>query len=391
MQPIHRIFALIATSVSLCALPACNRQEAVKEPPKPPEVLVIEAGTKDVPVYREWIGTLDGSENAQIRARVTGHLLKRNYQEGSLVKKGDVLFEIDARPFVSALAEAESQLNQGKAMQLASQAEADRSKELYDKKVIAEKEYTNKLQFNLSNVAKVKALEAAVEQAQLNVEFCKVVSPVEGIAGIAQAQVGDLVGTSSSAVLTSVSTLDPMKVIFPVSEEEYLLASERVQAIVAKPLEERPENMEVILSGGKVFPQKARIFSVDRQINQATGTILVTAMLKNPGSLLRPGQFARARVVAQVLPGAVLVPQRAVIEVQGSYQIAVVGPDGKAQIRPVQTGPRIGNEWVITSGLKPGEKVVVEGFQKIKSGSPVTTKPWTPAAPAPSPAAQPSK
>ncbi len=386
------LHAIVTLSLAFIALAACQKQEAAKVAPPVPEVLVIEAGTKDVPVYREWIGTLDGSENADIRARVAGHLMRRNYQEGSLVKKGDVLFEIDPRPFEASLAEAESQLNQGKAMQLASQAEAERSKELFDKKVIAEREHTNKIQLNFSNVAKVKALEAAVEQARLNLEFCKVVSPVEGIAGIAKAQVGDLVGTSGSAVLTQVSTLDPLKVIFPVSEEEYLLVGENAQATIAKPLEQRPEMIELILANGKPFAHKARLLSVDRQVNQATGTILVTALLDNPGSILRPGQFARARVVANTLKDAVTVPQRAVSEVQGSYQIGIVGADGKAEIRPVETGPRIDRDWVITSGLKPGEKVVVEGFQKMKSGAPVAATPWTPAAESSATtAAQPSK
>jgi len=387
----HNIHALILTTLALYSLPACKREAAAKPPTPTPEVLVIDAGKSDVPVYREWIGTLDGSENADIRARVTGHLLKRNYQEGSLVKKGDVLFEIDARPFVAALEETKSQLDQGKAMQLASQAEAERSKQLFDKKVIAENEFTNKTQLNLSNIAKIKALESSVEQAQLNVEFCKVVSPVDGIAGISKAQVGDLVGTSSSAVLTSVSTLDPIKVIFPVSEEEYILIGESAQASLAKPLSERPEMIELILANGKPFPNKARLLSVDRQVNQATGTILVTAVLSNPGNILRPGQFARARVVAATLTDAVIVPQRAVSEIQGSYQLGIVGADGKAEIRPVQTGPRIGRDWVITSGLKPGEKVVVEGFQKIKAGSPVVAKPWAPPADKSAPVAQPSK
>ena len=348
MCPHRSVHALIAISLALGTLPACKRDDIKKPAPPAPEVLVIDAGTKDVPVYREWIGTLDGSENADIRARVTGHLLKRNYQEGSLVKKGDVLFEIDARPFVAALAEAKSQLNQARALQLASQSEADRSRQLFDKKVIAENEHTNKVQLNESNLAKVKAIEAAVEQAQLNVEFCRVVSPVEGVAGISKAQVGDLVGAANSSVLTSVSTLDPLKVIFPVSEEEYLIASESAQENLSKPLEEREETLDLILANGKPFPNKARLLSVDRQVNQATGTILVTAVLKNPGSVLRPGQFARARIIADTLTDAVLVPQRAVSEVQGSYQIGVVGPDGKAEIRPVVTGPRIGRDWVTT-------------------------------------------
>ncbi len=375
----HSIRALIVTAVALFALPACRREEASKTP-TPPDVLVTAAATRDVPVYREWIGTLDGSENAEIRARVTGYLMKRDYREGSLVKKGALLFEIDPRPFEAALAEAKSQLEQAKATQLASQADAERSKGLFEKRAISEKEYINKTQLNESNLAKIAALEANVQQAQLNLDFCKVTSPVEGIAGIAQAQVGDLVGTGSNTVLTSVSTLDPMKIIFPVSEADYLAASQRVQEVMSKPFDQRPETIELILADGSTFPHKARLFSVDRQVKASTGTILVTALLPNPGSLLRPGFFARARVVAKVLKDAVVVPQRAVSEVQGSYQIAIVGPDGKAEIRPVQVGPRTGTDWVITSGLKPGEKVIVEGIQKVKAGMPVAAKPWTPPA-----------
>jgi len=371
------IRALIVTTVALFSLPACQREEASKTPP-PPEVLVTDAATRDVPVYREWIGTLDGSENAEIRARVTGYLLKRDYQEGSLVKKGDLLFEIDARPFEAALAEAKSQLEQGKAVQLAAQAEKERSDKLFDQKVISVQEHTNKTQLNESNIAKVGALQANLEQAQLNLNFCKVTSPVEGIAGIAQAQVGDLVGTANSAVLTQVSTLDPMKIIFPISEVDYLAASKRVQETVSKPLDQRPARLELILADGSTFPEKARLLSVDRQVKASTGTILVTALLPNPGSVLRPGFFARARIEADVLKDAIVVPQRAVAEVQGSYQLAIVGADGKAEIRPVKVGPRAGTDWVITSGLKAGEKVIVEGLQKVKAGTPVAAKPWTP-------------
>jgi len=281
----------LATGV-LIFFPACKKEETVKALP-PPDVLVIDAGTRDVPVYREWIGTLDGSENAEIRARVTGYLLERDYQEGALVKKGDVLFQIDPRPFEATLAQAKSELGEAQAVQLAAQAEAERSQELFDKKVISEKEHTNKIQLNLSNVAKVEALKANVEQAQLNLNFCKVTSPVEGIVGIARAQVGDLVGTANSTVLTSVSTLDPIKIVFPVGEAEYLAAANRIQESLAVQLDKRSESIELILADGKTFPNKARLLSVDRQVNASTGTILVTAILKNPGSVLRPGLFAR--------------------------------------------------------------------------------------------------
>lgn len=378
--------------VTLLALVACDSGEKAAGPPPPPDVLVAAAEARDVPVYREWIGTLDGSENAEIRARVTGYLLKRDYQEGGLVKKGDLLFEIDARPFEAALAEAKSQLEQGKAVQLASQSEADRNKELFNKKVISETEYINKTQTNEANVAKVKALQASLEQAQLNLDFCRVTSPVHGIAGIAQAQVGDLVGTGTAMVLTSVSTVDPIKVLFPVSEVEYLDANQRVQETLDKPFDQRPDSIELILADGSTFPQKGRLLSVDRQVKASTGTILVTALVPNPGNVLRPGFYARARIMAEVLKDAVVVPQRALAEIQGSYQLGVVGADGKAEIRPVKVGARIGSDWVVTSGLKAGEKVIVEGLQKVKAGAPVVAKPWAPppAIPAAAPAATPA-
>ena len=372
-----RLLAFIVVGGSLW-LSGCGKDEAPVA--GPPEVLVTDATTKDVPVYREWIGTLDGSENAEIRARVNGYLTKRNYQEGSLVKKGTVLFEIDQRPFEAALAEAKSQLDQAIAAQVASQADADRSKTLFAQRAISEKEYINKTQMNESALSKIDALKANVEQAQLNLNFCKIESPVEGIAGISKAQVGDLVGSGANTVLTAVSTLDPMKILFPISESDYLLAAKRIDDTMSKPIEQRPESIELILADGSTFPNKARLLSVDRQVNAATGTILVTALVPNPGSLLRPGFFAKARIVAQVLKDAVVVPQRAVSEVQGSYQVGVITPENKAEIRPVKVGARVDSNWVISSGLKPGEKVVVEGLQKIKAGAAVSAKPWTPPA-----------
>lgn len=371
---LFRPIPLLATGILIAS--GCSRQEAPQKLP-PPEVLITKATTRDVPVYREWVGTLDGSENAEIRARVTGYLIKRDYSEGAFVKKGDLLFEIDPRPFQAALAQAKAQLAQAQAVQLASQAEFDRNKELFSKKVISENEYTNKTQANEANIAKVGACQAQVEEAQLNLAFCHLTSPVDGIAGFAQAQIGDLVG-QGSAVLTTVSTLDPMKIIFPVSESDYLAASERIQKISSIPFQQRPESVELTLADGVVFPHKGRLFSIDRQVKESTGTILVTALVANPGNVLRPGFFARARIVASLLENAVVVPQRAVNEVQGSYQLAIIGADGKAEIRPVTVGPRTESDWVITSGLKPGENVVVEGIQKVKSGSPVVTKPWTP-------------
>ena len=374
-----QLFILVtpfAAATAISALTGCGKEEA--QVAAPPEVLVTEAGTRDVPVYKEWIGTIDGSENADVRARVEGHLIKRTYEEGSLVKKGDPLFEIDPRPFEAALAQAKSNLEQAKAAALAAAAERERSDKLFAQKVISEQEHTNKTQLNEASQAKVQALEAAVEDAQLNLNFCKITSPVEGIAGLAKAQVGDLVGSGGNTVLTSVSTLDPAKILFPVSEADYLAANKRAQEILSKPLDQRDESIELILADGSTFPNKARLLAVDRQVQATTGTILVTALVKNPDSLLRPGFYARARIVADILKDAVVVPQRAVSEVQGAYQLGIVGSDNKAEIRPVKMGARTGSDWVVSSGLKPGEKVVVEGLQKIRAGTQVVAKPWTP-------------
>ncbi|QIF00219.1 efflux RND transporter periplasmic adaptor subunit [Roseimicrobium sp. ORNL1] len=370
----------VSLSVGLTLLlAACGGKDA-PPPAAPPEVLVLTAATQDVPVFREWVGTLDGSENAEIRARVTGYLVKRNYQEGAVVKKGDVLFEIDPRPFEAALAEARSQLAQVKAMQVAAAAEVERDTKLFKDRAVSERDLFNSTQANESQLAKIKALEAAVEQAQLNLQFCKIEAPVDGIAGISQAQVGDLVGTGSNVVLTSVSTLDPIKLVFPISETEYLIAADYLQKALTKPLEQREEFIELILADGKPFPHKGRLLAVDLSVKGATGTIVITALAANPGNVLRPGLFARARIKTKVLENAVVIPQRAVNEVQGTYQLGVVGADGKAEIRPVKVGPRTGSNWVIAEGLKAGETVIVEGFQKVRAGAPVTAKPWTPPA-----------
>ena len=376
---LSRLFVLLLALPAaglITGLTGCGKEEAPVA--GPPEVLVTDATAQDVPVYREWIGTIDGSENAEIRAKVQGYLVKRDYSEGTMVKKGTLLFQIDPRPFEAALAEAKSQLEQAKAVKLAAIAERERSDKLFSQKVISEQEHTNKTQLAEANIAKVGALEANLHQAELNLEFCSITAPVDGIVGIAKAQVGDLVGTGSNVVLTNISTLDPAKILFPVSEADYLSANKRAREILQQPFDERPKTIELILADGSTFPQKGRLLSVDRQVQASTGTILVTALIENPGGILRPGFYARARVVADVLKDAVVVPQRAVSEVQGSYQVAVISSDGKAEIRPVKVGSRTGTDWVISSGLKAGEKVVVEGLQKVKAGAPVVAKPWTP-------------
>ena len=357
------------------SLSGCEKK-TVQTAPAPPEVLVTEVVKGNVPTVGEWVGTLDGEENAEIRARVTGYLQKKAYQEGGFVKEGDLLFEIDPRPFEAALAEAKSQLEQAKAIQAATQADFERSQELFNKKVISVQEFENKRQANQANVAKVGALEAALQTAQLNLGFTKITSPFDGIAGLAKAQIGDLVGTGSTSPLTTVSKIDPIRLYFPISEKEYKGHANALREAMQRPYSERPEAIEMLFADGTVYPKKGRFSFVDRQVDPTTGTILIAASFPNPEHTLRPGQFAKARAVIDKIPGALLVPERALVELQGSYQIGVVGADNKAEIRPIKIGPRFNGQVVVTDGLKEGEKVIVEGMQKVRPGMILTAKPY---------------
>lgn len=364
-------------SAAVFSLSGCAKKTVQTEAPPPPEVLVTQVVKADVPIVSAWVGTLEGSENADIRARVTGYLQKRDYQEGSYVKAGDLLFEIDPRPFEATLAEAKSQLVQAQALQLATQADFERAQELFNKKVISEQEYQNKTQLNEANVAKVGALQAAVDTAQLNLGFTKISAPVDGIAGIAKAQIGDLVGPGGSATtLTTVSAIDPIRLYFPLSEKDYKKHANALQAMMQRPYAERPEAIEMVFADGTVYPRKGKFSFVDRQVDPTTGTILIAANFPNPDHTLRPGQFAKARAVIEKIDGALLVPERALLELQGSYQIGVLGEDNKAEIRPIKIGPRFKRQVVVTEGLKEGEKVIVEGVQKVKPGMAVSAKPY---------------
>jgi membrane fusion protein, multidrug efflux system len=358
------------------SLSGCEKKTVQTEAPPPPEVLVTEVVKGDVPTVGEWVGTLDGEQNADIRARVTGYLQKRDYQEGSYVKEGDLLFEIDPRPFEAALAEAKSQLAQEQAVQLATQADFERNQELFNKKVISVQEFENKRQLNEANVAKVGALEAAVQTAQLNLGFTKITAPVDGIAGLAKAQIGDLVGAGSTASLTTVSKIDPIRLYFPLSEKDYKEHANGLREAMQRPYAERPEAIEMVFADGTVYPRKGKFSFVDRQVDPTTGTILIAASFPNPEHTLRPGQFAKARAVIDKISGALLVPERALVELQGSYQIGVVGEDNKAEIRPIKIGPRFNRQVVVTEGLKVGEKVIVEGIQKVRPGMTLTAKPY---------------
>jgi len=351
----------------------CNRGRAASALPTP-EVEVATVVQRDVPVFSEWVATLDGYVNAQIRPQVSGYIIKQNYTEGSLVRKGQVLFEIDPRPFVAALDRAKADLAQAQAQLGKSALDVERDKPLAEAMAIAKSQLDNEVQAKLGAQAAVESSKAAVEQAELNLEWTKVTSLVDGIAGIAQVQIGNLVGSAS--ILTSVSQVEPIKAFFPISEREYVLVQKATTAISSKhPIRFFGNSLELILTDGSPYSQKGKILLADRQVDPSTGTIRIIAAFPNPGNVLRPGQYGRVRVETDIKRGALLLPQSAVAQTQGSYQVAVVGSDHKVSMRSVKPGATVGTMWVIDEGLKPGEQVVVEGLQQLKQGTLVTPKP----------------
>jgi RND family efflux transporter MFP subunit len=366
--------------------------------PSSPVVEVASVEQRDVPVYGEWIGTLTGQVNADVKAQVTGYLLTRNYKEGSFVRKGQILFEIDPRPFQAVLDQARGQLAQAQAQlaqdqaqlstaeanQLKSQLDVEKYGPLAKVDAVSKQDFDNATQTNLANKAQVKAAEAAiasakaqieageaaVETATINLSFTRLISPIDGIAGIAQAQVGDLVSTSSGT-LTTVSTLDPIRDYFAVSEQEYLALQKRF----SNPDKDHWK-LQLILADGTTYPQEGEFYFADRQVNPNTGAIELAALFPNPGSLLRPGQYGKVRAMIREQQNAALIPQAAVNEQQGSYIVAVVDKDNRVSMRPVQVGERMSTMWVIQNGLKAGDRVIVEGQQNLKPGMTVRTKPF---------------
>jgi membrane fusion protein (multidrug efflux system) len=404
---------IVAAAVSIGAVLAiggCTKTTSAAGAPPPPEVEVATVEQRDVPIYREWIGTLDGMVNAAIRAQVTGYLLTQNYSEGSFVRKGQLLFQIDQRPFQAAVdqaqgqvAQANAQLAQANAQLLQAQAQftsaeanqhkaqldEDRYVPLAKQSAITQQDLDNATQNNLSSKAQVKAADAqvetakaqiqasgaavvaakaALETARVNLSFTRLTAPIDGVAGVAQTQVGNLVTPASNPV-TTVSTLDPIKVNFTVSEQEYL--SFRRQDTAIKRLQ-----LDLILSDGTIYPHHGQFAFADRQVTESTGAIQLTGLFPNPGNVLRPGQYGRVRTVIGTTTGALLVPQRAVSEMQGTYLVEVVDSGNKVNIRPVKTGDRVGSEWVINDGLKPGERVIAEGVMKVAPGMQVNPKPF---------------
>ena len=359
------------------------------QPSATADVEVVQVKQEDVPIYGDWIGTLDGLVNADVRAQVTGYLLKQGYQEGADVQQGQLLFQIDPRPFQAALDQAQGQLAQAKAILANAQAvqgrtdlDVKRYTPLAKEQAASQQDLDNAVQNNLAAIASVETAraqirtdEAAVETARINLGFTRLVAPIDGIAGQAQLQVGALV-TPSSGAITTVSTVDPIKVYFEVSESRYLAWRRRFPTETSREAADKALRLQLILADGSTYPHDGTFYFADRQVDVGTGAIRIAGLFPNPANILRPGGYAKVRAVISIQHGALLVPQRAVSELQGGYQLAVVDPDNKVNIRTVSVGDRAGNQWIIASGLSPGERVVAEGVQKVRQGTRVNPKPF---------------
>ncbi|HTU34920.1 MAG TPA: efflux RND transporter periplasmic adaptor subunit [Candidatus Acidoferrum sp.] len=365
-----------AFTLGTCA--GCRQQVSSASAQKPPQVEVAQVIQKDVRVYGEWVATLDGYVNAQIQPQVTGYLIKQEYREGSFVHQGDVLFEIDPRPFQAVLDQAKAQLAQAEAQLGNATINVSRDVPEAQENAIPQSQLDTDKQSQLAGKAAVEAGQAAVEQASLNLGFTKVRSLISGIAGIAQVQVGNLV--SPSTVLTAVSQVNPIKVYFPISGDDYLrMVGGARQGSVDLLSASSNVPLQLILSDGSTYPRLGRFLFADRQIDQQTGTIRIASSFPNPGNILRPGEYGRVRAPTAIRKGALMIPQRAVTELQGSYQVAVVEEGNKVAIRSVEVGQRVGTMWVINKGIAAGEQVVAEGTLKVRDGSVVTPVPYNPA------------
>jgi len=372
-------------------LVGCGRK-APQAGPAAPEVQVTTVQPRDVPRVLERVATLDGFINANINAQVQGYIVSRDYKEGSIVKTGDLLFKIDPRPFEAALAQAKGTEAKDQANSAKADADQKRAIDLFNKKVISDQERDTAIAAAGSSKANVEADEAAVKQADLNLGYTKITAPIDGIVGFANNQVGDLVGPSTGP-LTTMSQIDPIKANVTAGESAFTDFFSRYPDTVQREALLKSIDFDLILGDGKVYPRKGKFYALDRNLDPKTGSIHYYVTFPNPDATLRPGQYGKVRFVPDTVQNALVVPQEAVTELQGNFQVAVVDQDNKVNIRPVKTGERIGTMWQITDGLKPGDKVVVEGVQKARQGSTVTVKEWTPPpqSPAPIQSASPQK
>jgi membrane fusion protein (multidrug efflux system) len=373
-----RPIALATFLICLSFSEGCSRKPA-QAPVNAPEVLVTTVTPQDVPRVLERVATLDGFINANINAQVQGYIVSRDYQEGSVVKKGDLLFQIDPRPFEAALAQAKGTLAKDKANQVKADADEKRAMDLFHKKVISDQERDTAIAAAGSTRANVEADAAAVKQAEINLGYTKITAPIDGVAGFTNNQVGDLVGPSTGP-LTTMSQIDPIKAVVTAGEGPFTDFVSRHPDATERNTYIKSLDFDLILGNGELYPHKGKFYALDRNLDVKTGSIRYEVTFPNPGNILRPGQFGKVRFVADIKKGAIVVPQEAVNELQGSYQVAVVDENNKVSIRPVKMGERIGAMWEVTEGLKPGDKVVVQGLQKAREGSTVTAKDWTPPA-----------
>ena len=372
----RRIVLLSATLICASLFVGCSRK-AAQTAAAPPEVLVTIVTPQDVPRVLERVATLDGFINANINAQVQGYIISRDYTEGSVVKKGDLLFRIDPRPFEAALGQAKGTLAKDKANQVKAEADEKRAFDLFKKKVISDQERDTAIAAAGSSRANVEADQAAVETAELNLGYTKVTAPIDGLVGFANNQVGDLVGPTTGP-LTTVSQLDPIKAVVAAGEGPFTDFVSRHPDPKERNEYVKTLDFDLFLGNGELYQHKGKFYALDRSLDPKTGSIRYYVTFPNPGNILRPGQFGKVRFVADMKKGAMVIPQEAVNELQGGYQVAVVDQDNKVSIRPVKLGERIGAMWEVNEGLKPGDKVVVQGLQKAREGSLVAAKDWTP-------------
>ena len=386
--------ATLALSASMLIVSGCEKEQ--KAEAAPPDVEVVTVTQKDVPIVKEWVSTLTGLVNAQIRAQVSGYVVKQLYTNGAYVEKGTPLFQLDARTFQAAvdqaagnLAQAKADLQKAEAQLGKTQLDVDRYTPLAKQGAISQQELDDAVQANLAAKGQVAATKAAIEAAvaasetaKLNLGYATIVSPVDGVAGISTAQVGDFVGPTSPNALTTVSTINPILATITPSEQNYLAVMRAAQKTGMTDTQILNTLVwELELTDGTMYPQKGKFYALDRQVNVQTGAIMLQLQFPNPTSMLRPGGFGNVRTVARLEKGALLIPQRAVTDVQGKYLVGVVAADNKASIRPVTVGDKVGTMWIISEGLKPGDRVVAEGTQKIRDGIVVNPKPFQEAAP----------
>ena len=364
-------------------------KHAMGAPPSTPDVEVAVVQKEDIPIYGEWIGTLDGLVNADVRAEVTGYLLKQGYQEGAFVQQGQLLFQIDPRPFQAALDQAQGQLAQAQAalanaqaVQRRTELDVQRYTPLAEQQAASQQDLDNSVQNNLAAIAtvatakaQIKTYEAAVETAKINLDFTRLVAPIDGIAGQALLQVGALV-SPGSGVVTSVSTVNPIKVYFTVGEPQYLAWRKRFPTESSRAEADKLLRLQLILADGSTYPEEGKFYFADRQVDLSTGAIRLAGLFPNPNNVLRPGGYAKVRAVIRTQPGALLVPQRAVSELQGGFQVAVVDAQNTVNVRTVTVGDKVDSRWIIPSGLNAGDRVVAEGVQRMHTGIHVNPRPF---------------